>query len=71
MGEWISVKDRLPDRTERVLCACWDYVTKSYWHELLWFENGNWWKSLATYDANYNKHVTHWMPLPEPPKEDK
>ncbi len=27
-------------------------------------------KSLATYDENYNKHVTHWMPLPEPPKEN-
>ena len=70
MGEWINVEDRLPDRVERVLCACWDYVIKIYWHKLLWFENGNWWKSIKTYDANYNKHVTHWMPLPEPPKEN-
>ena len=29
--------------------------------------------AVTTYDQNYNPHfwkrVTHWMPLPEPPKE--
>ena len=36
--QWISVKDRLPEPSEKVL----------------------------TYGV---KTVTHWMPLPEPPKE--
>lgn len=67
---WISVKDRLPEKTERYMCLCYDFVTKSYWHELLWYENNCWWKSLATLEYDYKKHVVYWMPLPEPPKEE-
>ncbi len=67
---WISVKDRLPEKAERYMCLCYDFVTKSYWHELLWYENNHWWTSLATLDHDYTKHVVYWMPLPEPPKEE-
>lgn len=67
---WISVKDGLPEKTERYMCLCYDFVTKSYWHELLWYENNCWWKSLATLEYDYKKHVVYWMPLPEPPKEE-
>ena len=70
IGKWISVKKRLPEKTERYMCLCYDFVTKSYWHELLWHENNRWWKSLATLEYDYTKHVTCWMPLPEPPKEE-
>lgn len=66
---WISVKDRMPEKTERYMCLCYDFVTKSYWHELLWHENNRWWKSLATLEHDYTKHVIYWMSLPEPPKE--
>jgi hypothetical protein len=65
---WISVKDRMPEKTERYMCLCYDFVTKSYWHELLWHENNRWWTSLATLEHDYTKHVVYWMPLPEPPK---
>ncbi|MBR6710346.1 MAG: DUF551 domain-containing protein [Selenomonadaceae bacterium] len=64
---WISVKDRMPEKTERCMCLCYDFVTKSYWHELLWHENNCWWNSLATLECDYTKHVIYWMPLPEPP----
>ena len=66
--EWISTKDRLPKYGERVLV----------WNSIEWEtgavdeeariairthtnENGENW-DVAT-------DVTHWMPLPEPPKE--
>ena len=57
--EWISVKDRLPDDDEVVIiCTDKNFV---YAGELIgdtWFlDNDSW---TAT--------VTHWMPLPEPPK---
>ena len=57
--EWISVKDRLPDDDEIVIiCTDENFI---YAGELVgdtWFlDNDSW---TAT--------VTHWMPLPQPPK---
>lgn len=105
MGEWISVKDRLPktqkpvlvcakDKTfgyKRVLkaahvgyheCSTDDYEWQEYegdteydeekdcfWIPDCWYEtnavedNGNW-------ILNDDYEITHWMPLPEPPKEE-
>ena len=63
--EWISVKDRLPE-----LANDYDVV-----HVLIYLDDG-----FIT-GADYEKdgfelwadsgEVTHWMPLPEPPKEAK
>ena len=57
--EWVSVDDRLPDDDEVVIiCTDKNFV---YAGELIgdtWFlDNDSW---TAT--------VTHWMPMPEPPK---
>lgn len=80
MSEWISVEDRLPEYGEKVLfryvmdykfpektisskvkvgmcCGCLSSTNK----------NGH------RYDLDARKHcyvfnVTHWMPIPEPPK---
>ena len=57
--EWISVKDELPDDDEIVIiCTDENFI---YAGELIgdtWFlDNDSW---TAT--------VTHWMPLPQPPK---
>ena len=56
---WISVKDRLPEKYEEVLV----YSAK-YGVQVDWIADNTdylWW--------NYGELVTHWMPLPEPPKE--
>lgn len=58
MTEWISVKDRLPDEEVNVLIFN-GYIKKTC---LL---NGEW---LLNSKLQQEK-TTHWMPLPEPPKE--
>lgn len=66
--EWISVKDRLPDpkvtdkNPPTVLAVKQGMVGKiicvARWNGADWIEKG---KEIT---------VTHWMPLPEPPKEE-
>lgn len=56
---WISVKDKLPGPLEDVLvCYTCGKVTCGYKHY-----SGDW-----SLEGLYGP-VTHWMPLPEPPKE--
>jgi hypothetical protein len=62
---WIPVSERLPDNLETVLCYT-NFQEVRLWQ---WNERWNSWIGLI---ADYGKNVvTHWMPLPEPPKEDK
>ena len=66
MSEWISVKDRLPETSGRYLTYATTpdgsgSFTKDY--KVLTFFVGE----ISWVCAN--SIVTHWMPLPEPPKE--
>lgn len=58
MGEWISVKDRLPES------AGWYLVFYNGSNMQVAFFKGKKWP----FDNHYHK-ITHWMPLPEPPME--
>lgn len=60
---WISVKDQLPERFKPVL-ICREKNGKPY-VEQGYKDVGEWWKVYGT----RTKHITHWMPLPEPPEE--
>lgn len=81
VSEWISVNDKLPEiekeekrgdhkikKSVRVLCACKQksgkvLVKEGYYH--IWDWSGEpYWRIPGNIDS-----VTHWMPLPEPPKE--
>ena len=64
MGEWISIKDKLPPKGKCLVAA---------------LENGKYYQvTVSTFTGYYFSmtgrraywKVTHWMPLPEPPKED-
>jgi len=62
--EWISIKDRLPDIDKRVLIYLSHGVIKvdERYKSLYGKQIGNW---RYTYPET---NITHWMPLPEPPK---
>lgn len=63
MMQWISVKDRLPEDDGKYLCCTRSgaIVVVKYHH---FRDTGRW----RTYES-VAQSITHWMPLPEPPKE--
>ncbi len=79
--KWISVKDELPEAGHFVLCTYDDAI--DYWHQLIKEHDGggkpkmnNGYVVRQLVPENVPKGVTwadegvtHWMPLPEPPKE--
>lgn len=64
--KWISVEERLPPTGKAVLVyvnnakGVWPCVTIDAW-------DGSWVKNA---DSEWHI-VSHWMPLPEPPKEEE
>ena len=67
VGKWISVKDRLPEGKGEYLTVyhpChWDNV--DYHVEQIDIDT---WRGTTTWAKHKYHRVTHWMPLPEPPK---
>lgn len=68
---WISVKDRLPDEHIRVLVVNDDAkfmvaerAEDDWWYQYIAYDVDRW-------DALEQGVITHWMPLPEPPKEEE
>ena len=65
--EWISVKDRQPNNKGCYLLTVKHWfdgepvVREAYW-------NGKDWFSCDDRRYKITPRVTHWMPLPEPPK---
>ena len=64
--KWISVEERLPEKT---ITACLVYADGrtqvADWTHDKWGED--WWFYV---DGEYDPEITHWMPMPEPPKEE-
>ena len=59
---WIPITDRLPESGQRVIVCRKDGRVE----QGVYLGVNGWWKVYGT----NTKSVTHWMPLPEPPKED-
>ena len=60
MAEWISVKETMPK--DNIAVLVWEKQGFAYVDEC---ENGKWKigeQNLAV--------ITHWIPIPEPPKEE-
>lgn len=67
--QWISVKDRLPEMYEWVLIDGPEVCKRIEPPSSNWKEQYAW---ETNHDSFYSPNdVTHWMPLPEPPKEEK
>lgn len=82
MGEWISVEDRLPEIGTYVLTVNSKgsmNVSKEVGlaQNVIGKYNPSFYRSERDFDVvcaciggGWSMGVTHWMPLPEPPKED-
>lgn len=57
MSEWIKCTENLPE--QGIKCLVFDAETKYISINII-MEDGKWY-------VGYN--ITHWMPLPQPPKE--
>ena len=63
---WIPVEERLPKLFQPVI-VCRNGKDGKPMVEAGSMDHNGWWKVYGT----RTKTVTHWMPLPEPPKEGK
>ena len=70
MGDWISVEDSLPEVPDCYLVFRRNFygmscgqITVCYWDGNNWFDNYHACSGQELYES-----VSHWMPLPEPPK---
>ena len=68
---WIPVTERLPELRHAVLCY-------SPHHKNIWalslHEDGEWYYWIPMYEKynpDFEGPITHWMALPEPPKEGR
>lgn len=72
--KWISAKDELPKENCNVIIYCYNndngvitnYVDAAEFYRCPEF--GNYWFCDLDYEGTEIRGVTHWMPLPEPPK---
>lgn len=65
--DWISVEDRLPEPMTWVLCACRDGQMRILRYDNIMDD----WDLMIRNTCYRREHVKYWMPLPEPPKEEK
>lgn len=77
MGEWINVKDRLPEHDQRVLIFAeskenFDTIIQiSHIGNVGLFPSTPIWDWIAPFQYFFmNYEITHWMPLPNPPERE-
>lgn len=63
--EWISVKDRLPDAGGYVVCIAKRNPFSRFMPMVARIEKNGWVNPIT---EQYISDVTHWMPIPQPPK---
>ena len=73
MSNWIDVSDRLPEPSTKILLY-WrpiDHIERDFHKEIMVGElsyNSTTKVWLNGRDYDIETHITHWQPLPEPPK---
>ena len=63
--EWISVKDRLPEAGGYVVCIAKRNPFSRFMPMVARIEKNGWVNPIT---GQYISEVTHWMPIPQPPK---
>ena len=65
VSKWISCKDKMPDDGVNVLIYAGNRMIS-----LAWYDKDMRYFNICDSDYKYNSlDVTHWQPLPEPPKD--
>lgn len=67
---WINAEDELPTKAEFYLCVIGNTIQVLFYNEGL----EEWYEFYVTKEEHlgcedWTKKVTHWMPLPQPPKK--
>ena len=77
-GRWISASERLPESDGTYIvtacdegCSCGEGIWYDTVVVVAEYYRGSWTWYEGETDYDWNGIVTHWMPLPEPPKEVK
>lgn len=63
--EWISVKDRLPEDGEYVVCIAKRNPFSRFMPMVARIKKNGWANPIT---EQYISEVTHWIPMPQPPK---
>ena len=63
--EWISVKDNLPEAGGYVVCIAKRNPFSRFMPMVARIEKNGWVNPIT---EQYISEVTHWMPIPQPPK---
>lgn len=75
--EWVKCSERMPltasdvevFKSVEVLVTDGTRVTAADCNAGIPCGELSFWCAFSEYGAMYPKHITHWMPLPEPPSE--
>lgn len=68
MADWIKCSERMPDEFDKVLLVAYGKVVYYGWYCGVLPNNHETWRDSEG-SIYWDDDVTHWMPLPEPPKE--
>ena len=71
MSEWINVKDMFPEETGYYLVIFpWrDTFSEGQVRVMHFLKTAYETPVNRWYDSDYQEKITHWMPLPAPPKK--
>ena len=68
MDKWTSLKEAYPPKDSYVLAYKGDFIGDMM--DVFYYEGGDTWEdSYGYYQTTEGEGITHWIPLPEPPKE--
>jgi hypothetical protein len=68
--EWVSVEDRLPEEGQVVSIWSEQHGFQSKYYLTVYSESNKFFEPFQS-GISVIRDVTHWQPLPQPPKSDK
>lgn len=70
MANWIKCSERMPNEdTQMVLAFSQGEIVAAYWNYVMCPIDYKKYRAFTYLSGSLLEHVTHWMPLPEPPRE--